>query len=1329
MSGSSYIGTTLLDILGSASATASFGSVASNMVLRLYDSNLPFQNGILVSASNGALSILRETGATYIGIGNTTPKFALDVAGAINLTDTLYQNSVPYVTSQWITSNINPSGNSNIIYPAGWVGIGNTNPQFALDVTGGINLTGSLYQNSVPYITSQWITSNVNPSGDSNIIYPAGWVGIGNTNPQFALDVAGGINLTGVLYQNSVPYVTSQWITSNVNPSGNSNIIYPTGWVGIGNTNPQFDLDVTGTIRASLFSGSGASLTSIPYTSLTDIPAQVQSDWTSSTAPSAILNKPTLATVATSGSILDINDRFSSNILWTSNIVPIYSLCNTTFVDWSASTGTEAILNKPTFATVAISGSYTDLLNKPALATVATSGSILDINDRFSSNILWTSNIVPIYSLCNTTFVDWTASTGTGAILNKPTIPTLTSQLQNDALFITPNGAAANSGQTSYQYTGIKQANGTYTDTTTYGAERSRFEFKYWTYNSTNAERIGSKVAFISKQTGSSPTEKDLIQSSDILFYTATPNTTNNDDTIERMRIADTGYVGIGNTNPQFALDVTGAINLTGALYQNGTSYASSQWVTSNVNPSGSSNIIYPSGWVGIGTAPATNLHVNGNVLVDGIGTLTCSNLNVLGTSSIVSLPGSYVKSYIYIGTGTETLATTKTILTNDTTPANTVLYSFTLPGGRHLINGNVPYKNVTGMTLLGTNNWANMGLYANCTPATFNTSCNATPFVQLNIASGTDYLAQDFSFFQDISATTNYVVAVTGYGHSLLFGNPSGLVNSSLTAITVAGLGSQDSYAVRTALQPAPVRYVEKLSAPKTVFPVVQSGWFTAYASNADVFINGKKLGWLSTTSNDYSLTQAYDSVANTSTFTITLNSTGNINDVIEANVWPVVTSSTAYTSGYLYQQFNFTGPWQTSAPANVYVNPGSLVGIGTSSPFTGTTADIQGTLNVQNGIIGSTAYGAHLIPSAANGPSIIKWMQATTSVCNNSWWATGSYATSWSNVPISSTAGAFSSALYIPDGRVVFSPFNSTAIGFFNPHNNSYSAYTPTSPTIPGAGAFAGSVLTPSGQVVFVPYTSLNIGIYTPTTNNYTTVSRGTGSAAFYGGCLLPNGSVVFAPYNSTAIGLFNPTTGVYSTVGTITGTGAGAGAYAGAVMLPDGRCLFAPYNATTIGIYNYSASTINGSPSGYSTIDGTGVLTGSAVYFGAVLMADGRVALVPYAATALCFFNPTTNTLATTAYTRPSATAYRGGVALPDGKIAFIPFTGGVLGLYNPLTSTYSTVTGPNVAVTYSGGVVIPDGRVICTPYAGSDIGVFSQTLQTPFEMALHPFFNKF
>jgi len=172
--------------------------------------------------------------------------------------------------------------------------------------------------------------------------------------------------------------------------------------------------------------------TSGSYNDLDDkphIPAdQVNADWNAASGSVAeILNKPSLATVATSGSYNDLGDKPH---------IP----ADQVNADWNASSGSVAeILNKPSLATVATSGSYNDLDDKPhipadqvnadwnAASGVAkilnkpTTLSGYGITDASINNgviTLGSNTITPLTSQAN---ADWNASSGVAKILNKPT--------------------------------------------------------------------------------------------------------------------------------------------------------------------------------------------------------------------------------------------------------------------------------------------------------------------------------------------------------------------------------------------------------------------------------------------------------------------------------------------------------------------------------------------------------------------------------------------------------------------------------------------------------------------------------------------------------------------------------------------------------------------------------------------------------------------------------------------------------------------------------------------------------------------------------------------
>lgn len=145
--------------------------------------------------------------------------------------------------------------------------------------------------------------------------------------------------------------------------------------------------------------------------------SQTNADWNATTGVAQILNKPTLAAVATSGSYSDLTNKPT---------IPAEQVPS----DWTATTGATRILNKPTLATVATSGSYTDLINKPNLATVATTGEYSDLANRpslasvaisASYNDLVDKPTIPAAQVSS----DWNAVTGVSRILNKPTLSTV----------------------------------------------------------------------------------------------------------------------------------------------------------------------------------------------------------------------------------------------------------------------------------------------------------------------------------------------------------------------------------------------------------------------------------------------------------------------------------------------------------------------------------------------------------------------------------------------------------------------------------------------------------------------------------------------------------------------------------------------------------------------------------------------------------------------------------------------------------------------------------------------------------------------------------------
>ena len=302
---------------GPRAIAASNAAFAASNVAYGY-SNLDGPRAIAASnaafaASNAAFKTWTPSGSnvtttsTSVGVGKTNPAFALDVAGVVNACN-LYVNGTPYIGSQWASSGASisitgsnvgigttASGNSlevagatrsasfivgnnstsNILYFNGVTGDAPTMcamiQERLYDPAGGSNVTSDyselllskfndatslygpdrirsvagahkwqVYQGSVTAGDSAVLLADCNFTTAMYINSNAA-VGIGKTNPAFALDVAGVVNACN-LYVNGAPYTVSQWTSSS------SNISITGSNVGIGTTTPAYPLSVNGDV-------------------------------------------------------------------------------------------------------------------------------------------------------------------------------------------------------------------------------------------------------------------------------------------------------------------------------------------------------------------------------------------------------------------------------------------------------------------------------------------------------------------------------------------------------------------------------------------------------------------------------------------------------------------------------------------------------------------------------------------------------------------------------------------------------------------------------------------------------------------------------------------------------------------------------------------------------------------------------------------------------------------------------------------------------------------------------------------------------------------------
>ncbi len=566
-----------------------------------------------------------------------------------------------------------------------------------------LEVSNELTINGIPVVSSQW------EEDGTSIYYNTGNVGIGTTNPVYNLDVLGDINFTADLYKNGVLFSGSQWITSG------SNIYYTTGNIGIGTTNPSYNLDVNGN---SLFrNGNGG-------TSFTN--SQLLFGYS-----------------GTNQYIHNIKTRHNNAGDDSTNAFDFYV--------WQTSDSSTAIGTKHVM-TVSSVGVGIGVTNPKYNFDISSKGLFRggnSFNNFSNSQILFGYNgnddyIHNIKTRHNTAddstnafdFYVWQTSDATKAIGTKHimtvssggvgigrTNPTYDLDITGDVNFtgdLYKNGVLFSSGQWTTSGSNI------YYNTGNVGIGTNNPLDKFEIYNG-DARLIKTTLtdgAYFSVQNQDFSKLLEIGFNDDSLDNGSSYVASSNNDLVlragfaDRIRIKSTGNIGIGMTNPAYDLDVSGDINFSGILYQNGAPFAgSSQW-QNDVN-----GIYYPALGtfnVGIGTNSQTSykLHVDGDInftqqLRKNGTELVLVDIPISTTISPISnFSGSMFnisnEKYFKLENVSASKVYTLNILipqSNITTGSTTTTFEFDIPNTSAFTNTYDATFNITGYTTDGSDN------------------------------------------------------------------------------------------------------------------------------------------------------------------------------------------------------------------------------------------------------------------------------------------------------------------------------------------------------------------------------------------------------------------------------------------------------------------------------------------------------------------------------------------------------------------------------------------------------------------------------------------------
>jgi hypothetical protein len=279
-SGTTYGSTALVGQFGSGSSSY-WGSLACNVIYtnntggwtqytarlqRMVDSSsfsyidfMPYvgngfdYNGLAFGTGNTSTGteFMRIKGNGYVGIGKTNPAYALDISGSLNVTGSILSNgsAIPVSTgSVWSTSG------SMISYTGGNVGVGTTNPTTKFTVystaynTHQLLLTGQEFYGNGFASTGISLNAGVNRNNNKQLWIMDPDLALNTTNTTIRITPGPGVGFIGSV---STDGTTVMPLYFSGSPS-----VFQSGNVGIGKTNPSTKLWVVSDVTSSTFGGT-----------------------------------------------------------------------------------------------------------------------------------------------------------------------------------------------------------------------------------------------------------------------------------------------------------------------------------------------------------------------------------------------------------------------------------------------------------------------------------------------------------------------------------------------------------------------------------------------------------------------------------------------------------------------------------------------------------------------------------------------------------------------------------------------------------------------------------------------------------------------------------------------------------------------------------------------------------------------------------------------------------------------------------------------------------------------------------------------------------------